>query len=112
MKRTWRMTSIFAAVFALCLAVLAPSTASAEAYLAEQSFVADPTELIAEYAPDTKAAVHSEIKGFQRLPESPGGVIAIGGGSSNTKVTTCQKEVLPGGAAGVASIGIRGPTTS
>ena len=110
MKRTWRMLSTFAAVFALCLAVLAPSTASAEGYLAEQSFVVNATELIAHYAPDTKAAVHSEIKGFQRLPESPGGVIAKVTNSS--KVTDNAKEVLPGGAAGVASIGIRGPTTS
>lgn len=111
MKRTWyRMPMIVAAVFALCLAVLAPSSASAEAYLAEQSFVADPTDLIAEYATDTKAAVHSEIKGFQRLPESPGGVIAKV--TTCTKVTDHAKEVLPGGAAGVASIGIRGPTTS
>lgn len=111
MKRAWyRLPMIAAAVFALCLAVLAPSTASAESYLAEQSFVADPTELIAEYATDTKAAVHSEIKGFQRLPESPGGVIAKV--TSETKVTDNAKAVQFGGAAGLAAFGIRGPTTS
>lgn len=110
MKRTWRLFSTFAAVFALCLAVLAPSAASAESYLAEQPFVVDTTELIGEYATDTKAAVHSEIKGFQRLPESPGGAIAKV--PTCTKVTDNAKEVLPGGAAGTASIGIRGPTTS
>ena len=111
MKRTWyRLPMIAAAVFALCLAVASPSAADAEKYWVLQPFVDNPTELITEYAPDTKAAVHSEIKGFQRLPESPGGVIAKV--TTCTKVTDHAKEVLPGGAAGVAAIGIRGPTTS
>lgn len=111
MKRTWyRLPMIAAAVFALCLTVASPSAVAAEQYLAVQPFVDNPTELIAEYATDTKAAVHSEIKGFQRLPESPGGVNAKVTNSS--KVTDNAKEVLPGGAVGVASIGIRGPTTS
>lgn len=111
MKRTWyRLPMIAAAVFALCLTVASPSAVAAEQYLAVQPFVDNPTELIAEYATDTKAAVHSEVKGFQRLPESPGGVIAKV--TSETKVTDNAKAVPFGGAAGLATFGIRGPTTS
>ena len=109
MKRAWyRLPMIAAAVFALLLAVASPSAVAAEQYLVLQPFVDNPTELIAQYATDTKAAVHSEIKGFQRLPASPIGAVAKVTNSS--KATDNAKEVLPGGAAGVASIGIRGPT--
>ncbi|EDM47786.1 hypothetical protein MDG893_20739 [Marinobacter algicola DG893] len=45
-----------------------------------------------------------------RLPESPGGVIAKA--TVSTAVTGHEKEVLPGGVAGLSGIGIRGPTTS
>lgn len=111
MKRTWsRISTIAAAVVTLFLAAAWPTAAVAEGYLAAQPFVDYPTEPIADYATDTKAAVHSDIRGFQRLPESPGGVIAMV--AVSTKVTDNAKEVLPGGAAGVASIGIRGPTTT
>ena len=76
------------------------------------SAVDDSTELVADYAIDSDLAVNSEIKGFQRLPESPGGVIAIVGSSYDTKTNHRLDATPPGGAVGLASNGIRGPTTS
>lgn len=85
-----------------------PSAAAAEGYLAAQPFVEQSTDLIADPATGFDAAALVSVEKFERLPESPGGVIAKVTGE--TKVTVNAKEVLPGGAAGVASIGIRGPT--
>lgn len=108
MALTWK--SILAIVFAVVALFL---LAAVPAVKAEETSgfttVDDSTELIADTAVDT-GAVHSEIKGVDRLPGSPGGVIA--------KVTTCNKvtenakDLLPGGAAGVAATGIRGPDTA
>ncbi len=98
---------IAAVAFTLCLMAAGPSAAAAEGYLATQPFVEQSTDLIADPATAFDATALVSVEKFEQLPESPGGVIA--------KVTTCTKltdnakEVLPGGAAGVASIGIRGP---
>ena len=108
MTLTWKnlLAIVFVAVVLFLLAAVPAAEAPKEFGF---TTVDDSTELIADTANDT-GAVHSEIKGFERLPESHGGVIAKV--TSETKVTDNAKEVLPGGAAGVAGIGIRGPTTS
>ena len=104
------LRNFLAIVFvAVALFLLASVPAAEGSEVQAFTTVDDSTELIADTATDT-GAVHSEIKGFQRLPESPGGVIAKV--TSETKVTDHAKEVLPGGADGVAGIGIRRPTTS
>lgn len=117
MGLTWNnfLAIVFVAVALFLLAAVPAAEASEEPGF---TTVDDSTELIATTAIDTDAA-HFEIKGSERLPASPGGDYAIGGGSSNDKVTTCKmtnskvtenaKEVLPGGAAGAAANGIRGP---
>lgn len=94
---------------AVALFLLASVPAAEGSEVPAFTTVDDSTELIADTATDT-GAVHSEIKGFQRLPESPGGVIAKVTNSS--KVTDNAKASPFGGAAGLAAFGIRGPTTS
>ena len=108
MALTWK--NILAIVFAVVALFLLASVPAVQAdEVPGFTTVDDSTELIADSAVNT-GAVHSEIIGFERLPGSPGGVIA--------KVTTCNKvtenakELLPGGAAGVAATGIRGPDTA
>lgn len=108
MTLTWK--SILAVVFVVAVLFLLASVPAVQADEVPGFTTADDsTELIADTAVDT-GAVHSEIKGFERLPESAGGLYV--------KVTTCNKvtdhakEVLPGGAAGSAGIGIRGPTAA
>ena len=104
------LRNFLAIVFvAVALFLLASVPAAEGSEVQAFTTVDDSTELIADTATDT-GAVHSEIKGFQRLPESPGGVIAKV--TSETKVTDNAKAVQFGGAAGLAAIGIRGPTTS
>ncbi|RKR79205.1 hypothetical protein [Marinobacter nauticus] len=98
------------AVFALCSLASAPAAAevSEEHVLqlvpAEQSAATTPVCGLGEV---TENLIQPE-----RLPGSPGGVHVIGGGSSNSKLTVAAKETLPGGAAGVAATGIRGPDTA
>lgn len=100
LKNLWAIVFVAVALFLLA-AVPAAEGSEVPAF----TDVDDATELIA--GADT-GAVHSEIKGFQRLPESPGGVVAI---LSFDKVTDNAKAVPFGGAAGLAAFGIRGPTT-
>ncbi|MBL3825129.1 MULTISPECIES: hypothetical protein [unclassified Marinobacter] len=104
LRNFWAIVFVVVALFLLA-AVPAAEGSEVPAFTA----VDDSTELIADTATDT-GAVQSDARALQRLPESPGGVIAKV--TNSTKVTDNAKEVLPGGAAGVASIGIRGPTTS
>jgi len=100
---------IAAVAFTLCLMAAGPSAAADEAYLSTQPFVEQSTDLIADPVIGLDVSALVSIEKLDRLPESPGGVIAKV--TSETKVTDHAKEVLPGGAAGVASIGIRGPAT-
>ena len=110
MALTWKnILAIVFVVIALFLLAAVPAVQADE--VPGFTTVDDSTELIADTAVDT-GAVHSELKGFERLPGSPGGVHVIGGGSSNSKVTVSELEVLSGGAAGVAATGIRGPDTA
>ena len=105
MALTWKnIQAIVFAVVALFLLAAVPAVQADE--VPGFTTVDDSTELIADTAVDT-GAVHSEIEGFERLPGSPGGVIAKV--TSETKVTDNAKDLLPGGAAGVAATGIRGP---
>ncbi len=96
------------AVFALCSLASAPAAAevSEEHALqlvpAEQSAVTTPVYGLDEV---TESLIQPE-----RLPGSPGGVIAKV--TTYNKVTENANELLPGGAAGVAATGIRGPDTA
>ncbi|QTN41702.1 hypothetical protein [Marinobacter salsuginis] len=96
------------AVFALCSLASMPAAAeiveqgTLQLDSMEQSIVVIPAYDLEE--------VTASMVAPDRLPESPGGVIAKV--TVSTAVTDNEKEVLPGGAAGVAGIGIRGPTTS
>ncbi|OLF82682.1 hypothetical protein AWH63_06670 [Marinobacter sp. C18] len=102
------LKNFLAIVFvAVALFLLASVPAAEGSEVPAFTTVDDSTELIADTATDT-GAVHSEIKGFQRLPESPGGVIAKV--TSETKVTDNAKAVQFGGTAGLAAFGIRGAT--
>ena len=70
------LKNFLAIVFvAVALFLLASVSAAEGSEVPAFTTVDDSTELIADTATDT-GAVHSELKGFQRLPESPGGVIA------------------------------------
>ena len=100
-------SAIVFVVVALFLLASVPAAEGSE--VPAFTVVDDSTELIADPATEV-VTVDSEIRSFQRLPEAPGGEIAKV--TTCTKVTTCEKEVLPGGAAGVAGIGICGPTNS
>lgn len=91
---------------AVALFLLASAPAAEGSEVPAFTTVDDSTELIADTATDT-GAVHSDS--LERLPESPGGVIAKVTNSS--KVTDNAKAVPFGGAAGLAAFGIRGPTT-
>jgi hypothetical protein len=96
------------AVFALCS--LASMPAAAE-IVDQDTLQLDPMEQsIAVIPAYDLEEVTAAMVAPDRLPESPGGVIAKV--TVSTAVTDNEKEVLPGGAAGVAGIGIRGPTTS
>ncbi|AOY88627.1 hypothetical protein BKP64_10855 [Marinobacter salinus] len=96
------------AVFALCS--LASMPAAAEA-IKQHALQLDPMEQSVDvFSVYDLGEVTAAMASPERLPESPGGVIAKV--TVSTAITTNEKEVLPGGAAGVASIGIRGPTTS
>lgn len=102
LRNFWAIVFVVVALF-LLIAVSADEGHESPAL----SIVDDSTELIADTATDT-GAVQSDTRVLERLPESPGGVIA--------KVTTCDatdnaKAVQFGGAAGLAASGIRGPTT-
>lgn len=95
------------AVFALCS--LASMSAAVEV-VDEHALQLDAMEQSIAVIPDWDLEeVTAAMAAPDRLPESPGGVIAKV--TTCTKVTDHAKEVLPGGAAGVAGIGIRGPTT-
>lgn len=100
------LKNFLAIVFvAVALFLLASVPAAEGSEVPAFTVVGDSTELIADTATDT-GAVHSDS--LERLPESPGGVIAI---LSFEKVTDNAKAVQFGGAAGLAAFGIRGPTT-
>jgi len=119
MAITWKnLLAIVCVAIALFLLAAVPAVEASEQ--SGFSTVDDSTELIADNAIDSGNALKSREEG-ERLSGAPGGDYAIGGGSSNGKVTACKvtseskvtdhaKEVLPGGAAGVAANGIRGPT--
>ena len=102
------LKNFLAIVFvAVALFLLASVPAAEGSEVPAFTTVDDSTELIADTATDT-GAVQSDTRAMERLPESPGGVIA--------KVTTCDvtdnaKAVQFGGTAGLAAFGIRGPTT-
>ena len=106
------LKNILAIVFvAVALFLLASVPAAEGSEVPAFTTVDDSTELIADTATDN-GTVQSDTRALERLPESPGGVIAIGGGSSNTKIGHRLDAVPPGGAVGLASNGIRGPTTN
>ena len=108
MTLTWKnLLAVVFAVVALFLLAAVPAAEGSE--VPAFTVVDDSTELIADTATDT-GTVQSDARAIQRLPESPGGVIAKV--TSETKVTDNAKAVQFGGAAGLAAIGIRGPTTS
>jgi len=121
MAITWKnLLAIVCVAIALFLLAAVPAVEVSEQ--SGFSTVDDSTELIAGNAIDSEPAQPNSNE-HERLSASPGGDYAIGGGSSNGKVTVCKvtseskdtdhaKEVLPGGAAGVAANGIRGPTAA
>lgn len=108
MTLTWK--NLLAIVFVAVVLFLLAAVPAAEAPK-EFGFTAvdDSTELIAGKVPDVACGM-VETQGHERLPESPGGVIAKV--TNSFKVTDNAKEVPFGGAAGLAAFGIRGPTTS
>ncbi|MDF0750322.1 hypothetical protein NLU14_08770 [Marinobacter sp. 71-i] len=102
------LRNFWAIVFvAVALFLLAGVPAAEGSEVPAFTVVDDSTELIADTATDT-SAIQSDARALQRLPESPGGVIAKV--TSETKVTDNAKETPLGGAVGSASTGIRGPT--
>jgi hypothetical protein len=102
------MLAIVIATVVFFLLAVAPAVEASE--YSGFTTVDDSTELVAVKAIDSDAAVHSDIRGFQRLPESLGGVIAKATNSS--KVTTTAKVTPFGGAVGLASTSIRGHKTA
>ncbi len=102
-----RILVLSSAVFALCSLASMPVAAEA---VEEHALQLDPMEQsIDAISVYDLGEVTAAMTAPDRLPEAPGGAIAKV--TTYTKVTSCEKEVLPGGAAGVAGIGIRGPTT-
>lgn len=106
MALTWnKFLAIVLVVVALFLLASVPATEVSES--PAFSTVDDSTELIAT---ETDVAdVYVPAPAADRPSESPGGVVA--------KVTRCDatdsaKDVMPGGPSGLASTGIRGPTTA
>lgn len=108
MRRT-RVLLLSAATAAVMSLALASGSVAAEAfeYYAKQ-YVA--VEQSADLAADTVAHTDTAAVQTWRLPEAPGGVIAVGADSANHLATDQEEASLPGGAAGLASTGIRGPT--
>jgi hypothetical protein len=110
MALTWK--NILAIVFAVVALFLLAAVPAAEASETPTfTDVEESTELIAEKS-DWVPEPGPTSNQHERLPGSPGGVHVIGGGSSNSRLTVSELEVLPGGAAGVAATGIRGPDTA
>lgn len=108
MTLTWK--SILAVVFVVAVLFLLASVPAVQAdEVPSFTVVDDSAELIAEKS-DWVPEPGPTSNQHERLPESPGGAIAKV--TSETKVTDNAKEVLPGGAAGSAGIGIRGPTAA
>ena len=102
LRNVWAIVFVVVALFLLATVPVAEGS-EVPAF----SEVDDSTELIADAATDDAILVDS--KGHQRLPESPGGVVASI--EKFSKVTDHAKAVPFGGAAGLAAFGIRGPTT-
>ncbi len=106
MTMTWNnLLAIVFAVVGLFLLASAPAAEGSE--VPAFTVVDDSTELIADAAIDFD---QSEVMVPDRLSQSHGGANAIGADSANHLTTDQEEAVLPGGAAGLASAGIRGPT--
>lgn len=103
LKNFWAIVFVVIALF-----LLASVPAAEGSEVPAFSTVDDSTELIADAAIDADAIL-VDCRGHQRLPESPGGVIAI---MNFDQATDNSKAVQFGGAAGLAAFGIRGPTTT
>lgn len=104
LKNFWAIVFVVIALF-----LLASVPAAEGSEVPAFSTVDDSTELIADAAIDADAIL-VDSKGHQRLPESPGGVIAK---VTNSEKVTDNEKVTPfGGAVGLAAFGIRGPTTT
>lgn len=106
MALTWK--NILAIVFFVVALFLLAAMPAAEASESPAfTTVDDSTELIAT---ETDVAdVYVPAPAPERPSASPGGVVAK---VTNSKVTDNATEVPSGGAVGLASTGIRGPTTA
>jgi len=100
------------AMVALCALASMPASAQViEQYAAQFFPVGQPTDVISVY--DLKAVTAGVTAGMvapDRLPAAPGGVSAKV--ITCTKITDNAKDTMLGGASGLLSAGIHGPTTA